>query len=537
MSEGRSNQSRGRTKTKGRRPESVMRFKLFGWSFVARPPRLRYLGFTIAASLPAILGMVSAIAAMAGMVNESKDRTVASYREKIVSQPSNGSLPKLVYERVIAFTPSDVDVWESYLNTLDKLGENDRASGILSNLAPDDGKGDPRFHLKLAKRLQTVTPLSSKSNFLIEKHLKIATENATGDLAVQARRQLSLYQLVKGDRETAFNTLLPIMMENPVAGSEALWIAWTSGLEMDISAPGKVMARLDRDLRGSSVPSNDNAVAKMRLMSILNQESAAREWLGTQRNIKPEDRQLIESEVSEMVLIASIIRSGESKTPDWSKLEPLLARDPNHPMWSRLAVALWAAPPKPENEAARIWVQKRLDEGTSADTILRYSILASSAKYNTTGTKAEDSKVLRGLYRKLLASQPDDVIALNNLSMLIYKYEPDHLDEALKYATHAAKLAPRVPAVRDTVGEILARQGRWDEALPILESCISDLPEEWNLHNTLAQIYDRKGLKDRAAAHKSALERIKRPLDAANYDKLPQPGAVIPLRNPTPVGS
>jgi predicted Zn-dependent protease len=168
---------------------------------------------------------------------------------------------------------------------------------------------------------------------------------------------------------------------------------------------------------------------------------------------------------------------------------------------------------------------------------LRYSILASSSKYNTTGTKAEDSKVLRGLYRKLLATQPDDVIALNNLSMLIYKYEPDHLDEALQYASRAAKLAPRVPAVRDTVGEILARQGRWDEALPILESCISDLPEEWNLHNTLAQIYDKKGLKDRAAAHKSALERIKRPLDAANYDKLPQPKAVIPLRNPTPVGS
>jgi hypothetical protein len=87
------------------------------------------------------------------------------------------------------------------------------------------------------------------------------------------------------------------------------------------------------------------------------------------------------------------------------------------------------------------------------------------------------------------------------------------------------------------VGENLARKGRGDEALPILESCLSDLPEEWNLHNTLAQIYDRKGLKDRAEAHKSALERIKRPLDAANYDKLPQPKAVIPLRNPAPVGS
>ena len=127
------------------------------------------------------------------------------------------------------------------------------------------------------------------------------------------------------------------------------------------------------------------------------------------------------------------------------------------------------------------------------------------------------------MYRKLILKQPDDVIALNNLSMLIYKYEPENLDEALKYARHAEKLQPNAIAIRDTVGEILARLGRWDEALPILESCISVLKEEWNLHNTLAQIYEQKGQTDRAAAHRSALIRIKKPLDAANYEKLPPP--------------
>ena len=126
----------------------------------------------------------------------------------------------------------------------------------------------------------------------------------------------------------------------------------------------------------------------------------------------------------------------------------------------------------------------------------------------------------------MMAKTPDDILSLNNLSMLIYKYELDHLDEGLKYALHAQELAPQVPAVRDTVGEILARMGRWDEALPILEGCLAGLPEEWNLHNTLAQIYEQKGMKDRSAAHKAAVARIKRPLDADNYEKLP------PLKKP-----
>jgi hypothetical protein len=56
------------------------------------------------------------------------------------------------------------------------------------------------------------------------------------------------------------------------------------------------------------------------------------------------------------------------------------------------------------------------------------------------------------------------------------------------------------------------------------------LPREWNLHNTLAQIFERTGEDKKAAAHRSALANIAKPADADVYgdlaDYLPQSNSV-----------
>ena len=523
MVESRSRKKQSRSKGLVTNQELSIRLKLFERTFVIRPPKLKRLGLTLLKSVPAILGLVLAIGSIVGLFVESKAATMTRYREKVVNEGTTKPSPEFVYKRLINYYGNDVDIWEGYLGALDKLGQSDKAFALLNNLASEDGRGDPRFHMQLARRLQTRPAKSAKISLLIEKHLRFVIDNGTGDLAIQARRMLAMKLLLSGFRENAYNLLAPVMLENPIAGSEALWLAWTCSMEMDASSPQKVMTRLERDLRGAVTPDKDQIIAKIRLLTIMNQESLGKDWLNLQKNIQPEVRKAIDFDLSEMSLIASIIRSGPSKTPDWSKLEPLLIENRDHPMWTRLVVTLWASPPTPENQSARDWVEKQLSQKECSELLLRYTILASASKYIAYGTTANDSKVLRSLYRKLILKQPDDVIALNNLSMLIYKYEPENLDEALKYARHAEKLQPNAIAIRDTVGEILARQGRWDEALPILESCISVLKEEWNLHNTLAQIYEQKGQTDRAAAHRSALIRIKKPLDAANYEKLPPP--------------
>jgi hypothetical protein len=62
--------------------------------------------------------------------------------------------------------------------------------------------------------------------------------------------------------------------------------------------------------------------------------------------------------------------------------------------------------------------------------------------------------------------------------------------------------------------------GRVDEALAILETCVDRLPMEWNLHNSLAQIYEHKGMSEKAKAHRLVMSKIQKPLDAANYENL-----------------
>jgi len=502
------------------------KLKFFGQTFTVRPPRARRLGSVLAGSIPAILMLVLIVGSVGGMVNESTDATLAKYRERILSSKEGEPLPLFIYQRAIGHYANDVEIWEGYLAALDKNGAGNKSIKLLMDRALEDGRGDARFHLGLANRLLQLNQQNARIRTMAERHLKFVTESANGSMAVQARRQLSLLQLLRGERDAAFNTLAPVMLEDPVAGGEALWIAWTTNMNFDVNAPDRVLARVDRDLRGQNVPDTAKVLTKIRVMIIQNKEAEARDWLSIQKGLKPEARQQIDSELAEMSMIASIVRNGTDKLPDWSKLELLLAKDPDHPMWTRLAVAMWDGSDKPEAKPAREWVQTRLESDSAGVNLLRHAVAITSARYQATGKTAKDSELLRKLYRKVLAKTPDDILSLNNLSMLIYKYELDHLDEGLKYALHAQELAPQVPAVRDTVGEILARMGRWDEALPILEGCLAGLPEEWNLHNTLAQIYEQKGMKDRSAAHKAAVARIKRPLDADNYEKLP------PLKKP-----
>lgn len=519
----RNSRKSGRTRSAAKK-EKVRQFKvkLFGNTFILKQPSAKRLFPVLLASVPAILGLVLAVGSVGGMVNISRDKTMDGYRERILAATESDPLPPFVYKRAIGHFAGDHDIWAGYLASLDRIGQSSKSINYLLELAPENGSGDPRFHLALAERLLALPNATLKARTLAEKHLRMAIETATGSLGVGARRQLALLQLVRGERENAFNTLLPVMTEDPVAGSEALWVAWSSGLNYDINAPARVLARLERDLRGQVTPDVVKAISKIRLMIVMNQESNVREWLSLQKTIKPEDRSQIDKELAEMSMIASIVRGdANDKMPEWSKLQPLLEKEPDHPLWTRLAIFIWANSDKPAAKPVRDWVQKHLDGESTGPNLLKQAIAVTSSKYQASGKSAADSEQLRKLYRKLLKTSPDDVLSLNNLSMLIYKYEPDHLEEGLAYARHAEKLAPNIPAVRDTVGEILARMGKWDEALPILESCVTGLPEEWNLHNTLAQIYDQKGMKDRSEAHRAALARIKRPLDADNYERLP----------------
>lgn len=78
------------------------------------------------------------------------------------------------------------------------------------------------------------------------------------------------------------------------------------------------------------------------------------------------------------------------------------------------------------------------------------------------------------LYREVLADDPRNWLALNNLAHLLTETAPD---EAVSLAERAVALAPDVPTLRDTLGWAQLKAGRLDGAARTFEAMRTDAPE------------------------------------------------------------
>lgn len=79
--------------------------------------------------------------------------------------------------------------------------------------------------------------------------------------------------------------------------------------------------------------------------------------------------------------------------------------------------------------------------------------------------QASDNSQAIEKYEKALESNPDSVIALNNLAWAYLDSKPER---ALDYAKRANKLAPDSPEVMDTLGWVLIQQDNVEEGLAYL---------------------------------------------------------------------
>ncbi len=515
------------TKPSDVRSEVVFRFRFLGIPLAFCPPRIRDLGKALAGAAPAVVGIVAAlIPAIRERSADASARSVAHYQELLAELPSSDSKlrAEIVFARLMKSASGNLQIRDRYLDYLLASEDRTRAMAILGAMTRADTQANAVYHFRLANLLMSEPSPTDKQLLDAERHLRRTIELDSGQYAILARRKMALIEVRKGNISSAVKTLEPIMTESPVAGAEALWLAWSGNLAYDANATDRVFDRLERDLRAQRVPNQDNVLAKLRLLVMMGRTAEAAEWFALQKTLAPESRTAIESEFAEMQLVASMKNSADGTLPDWSKLEQVLIRKPDDPIWLSFVVAIWAGPNRVGSEPARMWVQSRLDDDSANDFLLRQALVTVSGQYEAFGRTAEDSKLLRDLYRKFLKRFPQDAVAMNNLAVLIYKHEPDNLKEALKLAQESDRIAPDQPAIRETIGQTLARLGRYDEARAILEKCLGPLPEEWGLHSTLVQIYEKSGNSALAKAHREILAGLPRPVDAASFEKLEPAG-------------
>jgi putative PEP-CTERM system TPR-repeat lipoprotein len=124
------------------------------------------------------------------------------------------------------------------------------------------------------------------------------------------------------------------------------------------------------------------------------------------------------------------------------------------------------------------------------------------------GDKAQregDLKLARQHYQDLLKRQPDHVPALNNLAGLqLAMKQPG----ALAMAKQAALLAPRQPAVLDTLAQAQAAEGSLGDAITTERQAVTLAPEAADLRLALAKLLVRNGDRAEARQHLGKLAAL-----------------------------
>ncbi|MFZ5563997.1 MAG: tetratricopeptide repeat protein [Thermodesulfobacteriota bacterium] len=95
-------------------------------------------------------------------------------------------------------------------------------------------------------------------------------------------------------------------------------------------------------------------------------------------------------------------------------------------------------------------------------------------------------------YRTALELNPKLAQAANNLAYLLSE-NPDRLDESLSFALQARALQGDDPYIRDTLGWIYYRMGRYEDALKEFQETVKILPENATVNYHLGMSYYKTG--------------------------------------------
>ena len=133
-----------------------------------------------------------------------------------------------------------------------------------------------------------------------------------------------------------------------------------------------------------------------------------------------------------------------------------------------------------------------LDAGSDPDHAINALLVQGGTAEGRTDWAAAEQ-----LYRRVLADQPDNTAALNNLAFVIVQ-SPDRSAEAMKMIQRAMAIQDAHPDILDTYAMILHSLGRLDEANDALTRALAVRPEDVAIRLNLVQTTLAQGRLDEA---------------------------------------
>lgn len=453
-------------------------------------------------AIPALFAGLGILGLLAGILLDSRVELTSYYQTRASQAMQAGNFPaaRIAYERLALLGEARPEDRYGLALSLFAAGDRDRAIATITPLAPlgEGGTGLASAHFWLADRLlDRATNPTRASIDLAERHLLRASQLRPESTEPHVR--LALLYLQTNRAEKAEKHLIAGFDARPEFGL-VLFAFYSRHNQPQQArswaerAAGRFASRLTND--------PDNAAARKNLAEarhLLGEYPQALALLqeGLARTGDPDFRTRIAKTCT--AWLDSIPGDGETEQSQrFALLETGLKYEPtNIDLLVRLV--RFARPQGPSADKPRELLQAMLARGQAS---LSLNLVLGMDAFER-GKLDQARQYLDQAYRL----DPTGPALANNLAWVLAHSDPPELDRALSIMNTLIERHPQDPRFRETRGHVLAKLGRWTEAITDLHAALPSHVNDRTLHKTLAEAYRQTGNGEMAAQHQKLADR------------------------------
>jgi predicted Zn-dependent protease len=454
-------------------------------------------------ALPALVVLAAAAVLIILIALERPEQGLATYREagRQALRTGDYATAAIVYRRLALSGDDSNETRFRWAVAANQVGDASRVEAVLESLAPADRTGFVPAHLWQAQRLLAGSP-DGKRIKAAEGHLRRVL--AAEPKSLQARAALGQVCLATQRPTEALEHLLPTLGSRPDLNLTVSQL-YAQQNQLDLAT---AHARRARDYFGPLAKAKPDALApRLRWAdATLAAGDPAAAAAILQERLAWKDEPDLRRALAQ-VYVAWSDSAASQKPDDVQTRLQLLDQALRHDVCNVNAVVrLVELSGKPGTAGAQATtaLNQLLAQGHAAATV--HLLLGMQARGQGT------SGVAREHFEQAYRLRPELPVAANNLAWALAHAEPPDLARALDLIDSVLERAPHVASFRETRGQILARQGRWRDALTELEFALPHMPDNRILHATLANVYRRLDMSEVAREHEKIATPPKEPL-------------------------
>lgn len=397
-----------------------------------------------------------------------------------------------VYFRRLAYLggESPVSVYGLAL-TAERQGDLSSARARMQRIAPETHLGFPPAHFWLATELlEREDPLSIAELEILEHHLVQAAHHPANRAAAQVHLT-SLYAM-RGEIDKAIREAERVAFDRPVIHLTLAKLYAQAG-RRERSHLSAIRASEVLDARRLAQP--DDPVIRILWATSLRLQGRFEDAVKALRpGLSWPDPAPFKQALAESYLHwfgATTTPENQSSPQQMSLLERVLQYDPNNQQAMVMLCNLVMQPGEAGDRAASMLSE--MLERNEAPAVIHMALGIRSLKW------ADAESALIHL-QQAAARNPHLPAVLNNIAWDMAHQDHPNLELASRFGEAAVRMLDH-PEFHDTLGTILARMEKAEDALPHLRIAYRELPPRATIHRNLGDVYLQLGEDDLAAQH------------------------------------